>query len=294
MAVSVAQLRAFLAVVDCRSFSAAGDELGISQSAISHAIHGLERDLGGHVIDRAGEIRVTSLGEVVMPYARSALATLDSLQSSVRAFRGDLAGTVRLAAVPTVCQGLVPGLLQLWKARLPDVDVRIFEGDDDEMGEWLESGMVDAAILIDSADAGPDSLIVAQDDFRAVLRRDHPLAGQDVVPVHELHEDGFIVSTGGCAAHVQRIHALAGVPFETQQRVRELATLLSMVQQGIGVSIMPSLGESMLPDSLVMRPITPTVQRTLVLSGPRSRAWHPLTHALIEVLRDRPSVGNAA
>jgi DNA-binding transcriptional LysR family regulator len=91
---------------------------------------------------------------------------------------------------------------------------------------------------------------------------------------------------GGCEVQVRRIHALAGLPFETRQRVRELATLMTMVQEGIGVAIMPRLGEGMLPATLRMIPLEPTVGRRLVLSGPNTRAWSPLTAALVDALRE--------
>ncbi|MDN5668114.1 MAG: LysR family transcriptional regulator [Renibacterium salmoninarum] len=288
MSVTIPQLRAFAAVVDHRSFSVAAVALGVSQSAVSHAISTLEREISGPLLVRSSGVTPTALGAQLIPRARTVLAAVDALEASVREHSGEHSGTVRLAAVPTVCQGLLPGLLQLWSARLPRVDVQVFEGDDEELPEWLDSGLVDAAILVDPTDRDKRSRLVASDVFRALVRRDHPLAAQAEIPLAELIEDGLISSTGGCEEQVRRIHELAGIRYAATQRVRELGTLLSLVRQGLGVGVMPSLGEAMLPAELVLVPLTPRLKRELVLCGPASRPWHPLAEALVDSL-DGPS-----
>ncbi|MBS1673581.1 MAG: LysR family transcriptional regulator [Actinobacteria bacterium] len=283
MALTLPQLRALTTVVDTGSFTSAADRLGISQSAVSHAVAGLEKEIGGRVLERGTAVALTEIGRRVLDHARAALASVAALESAVHAAT-DLAGTVRLGAVATVCQGLLPDLLPLWAARLPHVDVQIYEGDDDELPEWLEAGVVDAAILVAPTTDPAGSRLVATDEFAAIVRTDHPLAGLDGIPLAELQIDGLIVSTGGCEGHVRRMHDDEGLPYTFSHRVREMSTLFRMVEQGMGVAIVPSLGRRMLPDSLVMRPLASPRPRRLVLSGPTSRPWHPLAHALVDAL----------
>lgn len=287
MAPTVPQLRTLLAVVESGSFTAAAQSLGVSQSSVSRTLRALEEDIGGVLLDRDRANAPTALASEVLPHARAAVAALDALEGSMRARSGVLEGRVRLGAVPTVCQGLVPGLLGVWSARLPKVEVSLFEGDDDEIPEWLEDGTVDAAILVDPHPDPAGSVLVGEDEYCAIVRKDHPLAGEKSIPLAELHEDGLLVSTGGCENEVRRIHAKAGLPFEMRQRVRELATLMTMVQEGVGVAIMPRLGEVMLPKTLQMVPLEPTLGRRLVLSGPITRAWSPLAEGLVGALHER-------
>jgi len=284
MSVTLPQIRALVAVVDRGSFTEAADDLGISQSAVSRAVLGLEQELGGRVLQREGDVRPTELGLLVLEHARAVLASVSALESVVRQGK-EVSGTVRLGAVPTVCQGLLPQLLPLWAAALPDVEIPIYEGDDDEMPEWLESGVVDAAILVDPVSPAKGAKLVAVDEFAAVVRADHPLAMLDGIPLAELDEDGLIVSTGGCEIPVKAMHDELGLPYAYSHRVREMSTLFRMVQQGAGVAIVPSLGRGMLPDDLVMRPLEHRRPRRLVLSGPSSRPWHPLVRALVETTR---------
>lgn len=285
MAPTVPQLRTLLAVVDTGSFTAAAQALSVSQSAVSRTLRALEDDIGGLLLDRDRANAPTALAADVLPHARAAVAALDALSARVRARSGVPVGRIRLGTVPTVMQGLLPELLSAWQARLPKVEVSLFEGDDEEIPEWLETGIVDAGILVDPPADPPGSLLVGEDEYRAIVRRDHPYADESSIPLEELLEDGLITSMGGCETQVRRIHRIAGVPFTSRQQVRELATLITMVHEGMGVAIMPGLGEGLLPPALRMVRLEPTVSRRLVLTGPSTRAWSPIAEALVSALR---------
>ncbi|BCJ37848.1 hypothetical protein Athai_53510 [Actinocatenispora thailandica] len=120
MDISVPQLRAFLAVLDEGGFGAAADRLGISQSAVSHNVAALERVLGGPVVERTGRIRPTAFGESIVPAAREVVGAAGRIGAIAARRDGSPAGTVRLAAPPTACQGLLPGLLALVYRAAPD------------------------------------------------------------------------------------------------------------------------------------------------------------------------------
>ncbi|MGV9879141.1 LysR family transcriptional regulator [Streptomyces sp. NPDC003006] len=284
MTVNFPQLRAFLAVVDAGGFSAAAADLRMSQSAVSHAVASLERELAAPLLIRSPPVRPTVLGERLLPYARTALSAVRSLEEVAADAAGAMTGTVRLASTPTVCRGLVPGLLRHWREDQPRITVRVFEGDSAEVAQWLENGTADAAVLIDPP-PGP-GVRLALDGYRALLPRDHPLAGEALVDVRELEDDAFLISPGGCESRVRELHRLAGARMAPAHRVRDLATLISMVQAGIGVTVLSEVSRSLVPPDLVLLPVTPRAARRLVLSGPRARPWHPAVRALAESAAD--------
>lgn len=289
MALTIQQLRALIAVVDRGSFTSAAHELGVSQSAVSHAIAGLERELGGALVLRETPPAPTPLGNRVLDHARAATAAVGELEAAAR---GDdsLQGALRLGAVPTVCQGLLPALIEEWAIALPGVRIEVYEGDDDELPEWLAGGLVDIAILVEPERMPEGSKIIDVDEFAVVIREDHPLAELEAIPLEELAVDGLIVSTGGCETHVQRMHEAAGVDFAVRHRVREMSTLFAMVQQGFGVSIVPTLGRGMLPAGLCMRPLVERQARRLVLAGPEGREPHPLVRPVIDAAGSRRTI----
>ncbi|MFI8878963.1 LysR family transcriptional regulator [Streptomyces sp. NPDC055243] len=280
MTVNLAQLRAFLAVAEAGGFSAAAAELSMSQSAVSHAVASLERELTAPLLVRATPVRTTALGERILPHARTALSAARSVEEIAADAAETMTGTVRLACTPTICQGLVPDLLRHWSEEQPRLTVRFFEGDSTEIAAWLADGVADAAILIDPPTGA--GVHLAEDHYRAVLPRDHPLGDEPLVDIGDLADDPFLISPDNCEARVRTIHMRAGLPFTPARRVRDLTTLIGMVQAGIGVTVLSEASRSLLPSDLVLLPLKPVMSRRLVLTGPHERPWHPAVRTLAE------------
>ncbi|CCH28790.1 LysR family transcriptional regulator [Actinosynnema sp. NPDC047251] len=277
MTLNFAQLRAFLAVVDEGGFGTAAESLGLTQSAVSHAVAALERTLGQPVLHRRGAVRPTAFGHDVLAHARTAVAASVALTDLAARRNGLAQGTVKLAAPPTVCQGLLPDLLARWRDEFPHVRIRVFEGEDDEVADWLGNGTVEIAVVVDPPPGA--GALVGEDAFHVLMREDHPLAGQAAVDVADLVDDPFLLSCGGCERHVRVV--CQGLPITPVHRVRELGTLLAMVRAGIGISLVPGLLAAMLTPGLVLVPLTRRVTRRLVVSGPPDREWHPAVTALV-------------
>ncbi|MER7756473.1 LysR substrate-binding domain-containing protein [Kitasatospora sp. NPDC097643] len=282
--INLAQLRALVAVTDTGGFGTAADELGISQSAVSHVIAALEKALGAPVLRRGNPARPTPLGEEILPHARTAVASAAAVRTIATRHSGGLAGTVRLAAPTTVCQAVLPGLLRDWKAAYPRITVHIFEGEDAELGAWLEAGTVDAAVLVDAGAVAPGAIPLGADSMHALLRRDHPLADQETIHVGELEDDDFLLSEGGCERHIREAYRRSGTRFTPRHRIRDLNSLIGMVHAGVGVSVIPALAQTMLPPGCVLIPIRPAVHRTLTLTGPSTRPWTPTVSELLSAV----------
>ncbi|QUH00992.1 LysR family transcriptional regulator [Saccharopolyspora erythraea] len=283
--VNLAQLRAFLAVVDAGGFGAASEALDISQSAVSHAVAAMERTVGCRVLVRQGRPRPTAFGERILCHARTAVSAADSIAELAARRDGLPTGTLRLAAPPTVCQGLLPELLTGWRHDYPRLAVHVFEGEDDEVADWLAGAAVDVAVLVDPP--GGEGVRVGSDVFQALLPHDHPLAGEDVIDVTDLDDDPFLLSCGGCERHLREVYRLGKAQLAPAHRIREMGTLLAMVAAGMGVTVVPGLAAAMLDPRLVLVPLRQRVTRELVLTGPPGRPWHPAVTALVEAVAQR-------
>lgn len=288
MSSTLRQLEVFLAITDQAGFGAAASALGMSQSSVSHSLAALEAAVGGAVVHRAVPVRPTALGEVLLPHARATVSAARAFDAAASAHNSDTAaGTINLSVPPTVARGLLPDLLRLWHEHLPHVEITVFEAIDEEIEQWLENGTVDAAFLINPDPIPPGAVDVAGDAYEAVVRSDHPLAGVAAVDLADLLEDPLLVTTSGFVAPVERVHALAGLPYRPARHIRELSTLLAMVEAGIGVAILPSLVAVMLSDALTLVPLRPRLARRLVLTGPSSRPWHPNVVAIRDLTAQR-------
>lgn len=285
MSVSIVQLQVFVTAADTGGFAAAADELGVTQSAISHAIAELERALDAVLIVRRPVFSLTAIGTAALPYARSTLASRDAFIASIAQTRNDLSGTVRLGATSTVCFGLLPTLLANWKAAFPSIDISVFEGDDAELVTWLDNGTVDASILINPQRIHQDGVVVGRDQYCAVVREDHPFAAEPSVTARDLLDDPVLVSGGGCGPEIMAMFRALDSHFQPVQRVYDNAALLNFVAADLGITVFPSIGRGLLPSGTVMVPLSPVRAREMVFSGPSNRPWHPLVEALCGQLR---------
>ena len=271
-------------MVDAAGFGAAASELGITQSAVSHAIAALERTVGAPVLHRNGSgATPTTFGAQLLEHARCALAATDAIGDLAAARHTTPRGTIRLAAPPTVCQGLLPELIPRWNAALPRVTVRVFEGEDDEIVDWLAGHSIDAAVLVDPPRSTPGRLL-ATDTFHVLLPRRHPLTAKPVLTLGDLSAEPLLFSGGSCEQPIRNLYREAGLRLKPTHQVRELTTLFAMVSSGLGITVVPSLVRSILGPDLALAPLQPTHQRELVLTGPPDSPWHPALLALIETV----------
>lgn len=295
---NLAQLRALVSVIDEGGFTPAAAALGLTQSGVSHAVASLERELGLSLVSRArGGVALTAHGGRVIGHAREAVRHVDRIAEDAAAAAGQVRGRVRIGGFPSAAQ-LLPALIAEFARRLPEVQVVLLEGTDREVRSWLHDRVVDVGVLAeltDPADAHgvtDEHPLLWQDRMVAVLDRHHPLAGQPEIALADLTDDPFLLSDGGCEPLLRRMHTTAGVPFRPTRRVRDMATLLALVREQLGVTVIPELA---ITDThgLVAVPVTPPARRTLRLVPAHPHDIPATVHALFVITRHRsPHAGH--
>lgn len=259
---NLAQLRTFVCVVDEGSFTRAAAMLGVTQSGASHAVASLERELGLPLIHRgrAGG-GLTAHGERMLPHAREALRRIDRIVEDAATVTGRHFGRLRLACVPHVCQLLAP-LIAEFRRRYPDVEVVLLEGTDEEVTKWVDEEIADLAVS--STAEFERGIPLAEDRLVAVVNREHALAQATSVSLADLADEPFILSDGGCESLIRRLYCTAGLPLRSKLRVRDMSTLLALVREQVGVTIIPELSFAD-PQGLTAIPVTPATRRCLSL-----------------------------
>src|ERR1700760_3052824 len=119
------QFEYFLAVVDEGSFTRAADRLYVTQPGLSQQVAALERELGGSLFSRLPRsVTLTPTGRALLPHARAAVAATERASAAARQVSGTDGGELRIACVYSVRLGLVPAVLQRWRAEHTHVAVR--------------------------------------------------------------------------------------------------------------------------------------------------------------------------
>lgn len=284
------QLKTFLAVADQGGFTAASRRLGLSQPAVSRAIAALEKELGAPLfIRRRGEgLSLTEAGSVALTHSREAVRQLTLMRTEVASLAGDVTGTLSLASLPTATATFIAPQLQTFAQRHPAVTIRLLEGSEEEVRDWLDQGVVEAGV-VSLPVRGLEAAALGDQELVAVVPADNPLAEKRAVNYSDLAPEPFVRSTGGCAEVFMPIAAKLGVEFDRAFEAREIPAALEIVRAGLAVSILPRAGLPWSP-GIVLRPLNPATVRRLGIaisasaSGP-ARAFldqiaeleHPMT-----------------
>ncbi|AWX57598.1 LysR family transcriptional regulator [Brevibacillus brevis] len=271
---TLTQLQVFVAAAKAGSFTRAAEEIGFTQSAVSQMIQTLEKELGVSLFQRSRSgITPTSIGERMLAHARDILNITSCMTEEANVARGISSGTLRIASIPSVASRFLPGLLGSFRKRFPAVDILLLEGDSDEISNWLHSSVVDIAFTV-MPDKEMQTLPLLQDEMMVILPDTHPLKDSQTLRFSEIAERCFIMPKDGCIRKMlQENHITPTVTFE----VREVYTILTMVQEYIGVTIMPELYMPPVIPKVVAIPLSPPITREVVLAVRNWQSISPLT-----------------
>ena len=286
--ISIAQLRVLLAVAEEQSYTRAAARLGVSQSGVSHSMQALEKLAGGPLITKAAEGWVlTALGELVLTSAKKVVGELQILSQQVAQFHNEVDETLKIGVIPSALSGWLSPLLASFTSRYPDAISLVLEGMEEEIKEWVESGVINMGITTDVTQLNLtywrehfNWQLLKKDEIVAVLPASHQLSKQASVTVAELAECPLVMSSGGCEALIQQIfaHSLEEVDtFQVDFWVRDTRTLLQMVAGDVGVSLVPTLALSNKPTAnVVTRPLSPRRDRNLIVFWPKRQPLNPV------------------
>jgi LysR family nitrogen assimilation transcriptional regulator len=144
----LSRLKLFVQVADAGSLSKAAVLLDSAQSAISRQIAALERECGQRMFDRTGRgVALTEFGRRIYPQVKSLIQEADRIESVISGKNEMPAGEVRIGLMPSVAEMLVATIFKRVRERFPDIKLRVFEGSNGQLDEWVSMGRIDLAVL---------------------------------------------------------------------------------------------------------------------------------------------------
>jgi DNA-binding transcriptional LysR family regulator len=278
---TLTQMRVLDAVARHGHVTRAAEELMVTQPAVSHALRSLEKELGTKLVSRTPDgVALTSAGQVAARRAAAILNQVEGLHQELAVAAGRHVGTLRVGAFPSVTARLLPPIISSFRKAYPGVTLALLEGSDGELLDWIRTGAVDVA-TVTARKEGLQTTRLARDRMLALVPRQHPLAGRTAIALAEIGRDPFILSTGGCEPLIREIARRAGVSLRCHYEVRDSASILAMVREGLGVSLMPELAISR-PTDVVAIDLDPGEHRDVFLAVPADAEPLPTALAFIE------------
>jgi len=296
---SLRQLKVFVAVAHAGSFSRAGEQIGLSQSAVSHSVKELESEIGVKLLDRTTrEVVLTEAGQQLAARLERQLEELTSTLLDTRSVGHQLSGTVRVAASQTISAHLMPQCIAAAALEFPAIRFVLHDRPQQWVLQSIRQGEVDFGMVIDPIQASDlDCEAVLSEPFLLLCRNDHPLASQEQVPWQALQGANLVLQDYASGSRPLIDDALLRQGIETNivQQIGHPATLFPMVEAGIGISVLPALALP-LPQGrpLVVRPLIPVVDRQLMLVRRKNRSLSRAAEAIWHVVRKQAQQLTAA
>lgn len=256
------QLHQFVAVADTLNFRRAAERLHMAQPPLSVAIRKLEEEVGTPLFTRlARGVQLTAAGHAALRTARLCLDQAENLPAAARAAAGGESGRLRVGFVGSATYSLMPRLLPAFRARYPQVELVLRESTNLELLAMIEADRIDIG-LVRYPTASASSLrfeVVERDVFCAVLPAGHPLAKKRRLSLRDLAGEPLIdyasTRVPGLHAMVMLAFQQAGLSPRAVQEATQVQTVISLVQSGMGVALVPSVAQRLSPDKVVFRPI---------------------------------------
>ena len=258
---------AFVKTVEYGSFTKASELLHYSQSGISRMIGDLEKEWNLTLLERSRTgVRLTAEGERLFPYAKSLCEEYQKLQMQVDDLQGIQSGLIRIGTFSSVATHWLPKIIAAFQKDYPGIDYELLLGDYTEIEAWIAEGRVDCGFLRLPTRPEFETIPLEQDRLLAILPEGHPLAKLQKVSLAALCDEPFMLLEKGAKAEIsavfQRNHLTPRVHFTTWDDY----AIMSMVESGLGLSILPELILRRVPYRIVAKELDVPAYRTIALS----------------------------
>lgn len=247
-------LKAFITVAECNSFSVAADRLYLTQSAISKRIAQLEQQIGKRLFDRiARQVSLTEAGVELLPRAQRILTEYENALQAINDLSGEASGTLRLAISHHLGLHRLPSILKQFALQFPNVTLDIEFTDSEKAYEQVLHGETEVAVITLALDShhNINSKKIWRDPLQFVCANDHPLAMLQQPALEDLAKypiilPGLNTYTGRI---IQNLFHQQGIPLKSTMSTNYLETISTMVEIGLGWSVLP---ETLVRDLCVM------------------------------------------
>ncbi|MEI4471182.1 LysR family transcriptional regulator [Frigidibacter sp. MR17.24] len=286
----ILDLRAFLSVVDLQGFHRAAEALNLSQSALSRRIQKLEQAVGAPLLERTTRhVSLTAIGSELIPLVRRMIEEFDTSLFRVSEVGRHSGALVTIACIPTAAFYFLPTVIREFARVYPNIRFRILDLTAVDGLQAVARGEVEFGInIMGSSDPDLEFMHLADDPFVLAVRKEHPLAAKPVVDWRDLGEYPLITvhRSSGNRTLLDTALARHDLKLHWTYEVTHLSTSLGLVEQGLGISVLPRLatpgGDH--PFLVTRRLAAPEISRPIGVVKRRNARLSPAAARFLDML----------
>ncbi|MDY3910223.1 MAG: LysR family transcriptional regulator [Eubacterium sp.] len=258
----------FKTVTEQGSFRKAADLLGLTPSAISHAVSALEEELGFSVLNRGKNgVTLTSYGERLLPYVNAVLNSDESLQQAIAEFNGLKQGRIKVGCFSSVCTNWMPEIMHSFREKYPAITIELFQGTYDDVSYWIKNGIVDLGFLSVSSAGDIPIEPLYMDPLICVFPKGAKRTGTGAVSVDELREKQFVTQRESTDADIQNFLKSNNLNVQSNYHVVDDLSTIAMVANDFGICLMPELVMNDIPYEVDCYPLEEKAYRIIGLAA---------------------------
>lgn len=257
---------AFQKVVETGSFTRAAAELGYTQSSVSQMVAALEEELGIKLLIRSHNgIRLTAEGRKIYPVILKSIYQFQRVAAKANEIKGLNKDVIRIGTISSITCHWLPMLIKAFKKKYPDVEFVMYQGDYNSIAEWIKNGTIDIGFTTPAMTSGLEVIPIKKGEMQAILPVDHLLAQQpgEPLPIKELAGEPIILLEEGTYSEPLNAFTAAGIEPHVEYRIHDDYAIMTMVEAGLGISILANLVLLRMPFKFVRRPLEPRVTREI-------------------------------
>ncbi len=272
-------------VAEVHSFTKAAEILGLTQSAVSHAVSSLEKEFGFNLIhrNRTG-VTLTEDGQEMLFEMRKVLLAEEHLQQAASNILGVNKGTVRIGLISTISTHWMPNIIPIMDELYPGIRVDLREGDYYEIEQWLVNGEVDCGFLNRTSSKQFDFMPLKRDPLLCIVSNESPLYDNTEIDLLEIEDAPFIMpsykGTNDILTNFEKYGVRPNIRFE----LFDEKAIVAMVEHNLGISILPQMAIGVLPENVKALPLLQESFRTVGLSTKQKLS--PASQKFVEVLQE--------
>lgn len=287
---TIKNLEVFLNTVDSGSLTKAAHVMGYTQSATSHIIAGLEDELGiALLVRRRDGVHLTSEGSSLLPVIRHICQLSQDLMQHAAQFRGLEMGTIRIGTIFSVSVHILPLFIQKFMKNHPQIKFELRQGNYQDIEQWLQTGMVDLGFSRRPMGGSFEVLPILRDQFLAIFPADHALEAK-TFSMEELENEAYILRPESLDGDLFNLLKSGSYFPRITYSAKDDYAVMAMVEQGLGMSILPELLLRGSVHRFIRKELSPPVYRELCLAYRKDQRLSPAASGFVQLFQSNAIV----
>ena len=262
----ISKLQLFSDIAYTKNLSESAQRLGYTQSGVSHAINKLELEMGVSLLKRTNHgVYLTKDAEFLLPKVRSIIGNYNRLMEGVDSLRGLTKGELSIGTYSSIARQWLPAIIKRFQELYPNIKLSIHEGGVKSIEKWLHDGIIDIGFLSWRKNQNFKFITLSRDNLYAITSKAMEMlpSYREVFPLKAFSEYPFIASKSGVDNDVSDAFETAGVKPDIRFSCNDEHTIISMVANNLGISLLPNMFLKGRENEINIIPVSPCAVRTL-------------------------------